>query len=58
MTKNCEHYNKCDQISDHRQGLEQEDGEKQTYFFTVCTQEGSDVCMAKQKSLEKELEEK
>ena len=57
MNKECEYFEKCKKISDYREGLNQEDKRKQNYFLTVCSNEGSDICISKQKALDRKLEE-
>jgi len=56
MDNKCEYFDKCNKISDYRQGLEGENKEEINYVLTVCLNRGDGNCINKQKSLDKKLE--
>ena len=57
MANKCEYFEKCSQVFNYRNGLESPD-KIQTYFInSICLNEGSEICISKQKSLDEKVEE-
>jgi len=56
MTNECPYFNNCEKADEYRNGLEEEDKEKQLYFLEVCLKGGNEECIKKEKSLDKKLD--
>ena len=53
----CAYSNECREFSKYKESLDLADPAKQHYFLSVCSNGGSDICIKKQKSLEKKAQE-